>query len=79
MREEKRKMTKNEFALLVDCMVETYGVHSYLNNEDDIEENNLWFECPGCMNIVDYETFAEDEELSCRFCCSICAEPLNSF
>ena len=38
-------MTKNEFALLVDCMVETYGVHSYLNNEDDIEENNLWFEC----------------------------------
>ena len=72
-------MTKNEFALLVDCMVETYGVHSYLNNEDDIEENNLWFECPGCMDIVDYETFAEDEELSCRFCCPICGELLNSF
>ena len=79
MREEKRKMTKNEFALLVDCMVETYGVHSYLNNEDDIEENNLWFECPSCMDIVDYESFAEDEELASRFCCPICGEPLNSF
>lgn len=41
-------MTKNEFALLTDYLVETYGVHSYLENEDDIDEGNLRFECGEC-------------------------------
>lgn len=70
-------MTKNEFALLTDYLVETYGVHSYLENEDDIDEENLWFECGECGEPILFEDYGDDEELSCRFCCPICGNPFR--
>ena len=70
-------MTKNEFALLTDYLVETYGVHSYLENEDDIDEGNLWFECGECEEPILFDDYGDDEGLSCRFGCPICGSSLR--
>ena len=39
-------MSEKTFRKWVQKMVDTYGVHSYLDNEDDVEDGELWVECP---------------------------------
>ena len=53
-------MNRSEFFELVHDIVDTYGVYSCLDNEDDIEENNLWFNCPNCGDPILYDDFKND-------------------
>ena len=46
MREGLNEMSEKTFRKCVQKMVDTYGVHSYLDNEDDVEDGELWVECP---------------------------------
>ena len=48
-------MSEKTFRKWVQKMVDTYGVHSYLDNEDDVEDGELWVECPECGNRFDVE------------------------
>ena len=60
-------MTPIEF---VRYMVDTYRVHSCL--EDDDEYNDIWFECPECGEPILYADYPE------AFCigaaCPVCEE-----
>ena len=61
-------MNRSEFFELVHDIVDTYGVYSFLDNEDDIEENNLWFNCPNCEDPISYDDFKDSKELHAGFC-----------
>ena len=61
-------MNRSEFFELVHDIVDTYGVYSCLDNEDDIEENNLWFNCPNCGDQILYDDFKNDKDLHAGFC-----------
>ena len=61
-------MTPIEF---VRYMVDVYGVHSCL--EDDDEYNDIWFECPECGEPILIGSDYSFEE--CKNQCPICGEP----
>lgn len=59
-------MTFKEF---VDKMVEVYGVSSYLNNEDDVAEGNMWVTCPECDEpILEGDWSMEEVAHGCPIC-----------
>lgn len=68
-------MNRRQFLQLTYDIVETYGVYSFLDNEDDMEENNLWFICPHCDDVVAYDDFKDSKELHAGFC-PICKSQL---
>lgn len=70
MREGLNEMSEKTFRKWVQKMVDTYGVHSYLDNEDDVEDGELWVECPECGDPILYDDWADDWDLSER--CPIC-------
>lgn len=58
----------------VNWMIDTFGVHSCydnINEDNTLEEEGLWFECPNCGDVVSFEdwTFEEIENF-----CPICEE-----
>ena len=57
-------------------MVDTYGVRSCFDNLDedwDLEDEGLWFECPNCGEPILISDDWDLEEIIDR--CPICEEP----
>lgn len=75
---EKMKYTKERFKSLVQSMVDTYGVDSYLNNiipemSDEEIDADLWFACPECGEPILYEDwdmsyYIDGDEWQCPVC-----------
>ena len=63
-------MSEKTFRKWVQKMVDTYGVHSYLDNEDDVEDGDLWVECAECGDPIMYDDWGDDWDLRER--CPIC-------
>lgn len=65
-------MTKDEFIDFVQYEVDTYGVRSYLDNIEsdplDADDDDIWFECPECGEMVHYLDYAGSDELDEGYC-----------
>lgn len=61
-------MTKAQFRQFVNKMVDTYGVYSYLDNEDDIAADNLWCNCPECDEPILWDDWHDDETFHAGAC-----------
>ena len=61
-------MTPEEY---VKYMVETYGVRSCYEDEDELAREDLWFECPECgepILFADYPEVFVDNRPECPVC-----------
>lgn len=73
-------MSRDQFIEMVQYMIDTYGVRSYLDNlgdedEDEMDEDDLWFECPECGDPVLWADWMDSEEFASGYC-PICGERL---
>lgn len=63
------------FLDVVNYMVETFGVRSCFDNVDEdntLEDEGLWFECPYCGEPILEEDWSVDEVIEL---CPVCEEP----
>lgn len=64
-------MTRSDFVEFVGQMIDLYGVRSYRDNlEDGIEDeqDDLWFECPECMDSVLFDDYEDHPALRDGYC-----------
>lgn len=63
---------KRKFLNLIDDVVDTFDVKSYLDNEDEAENpESPWFECPECGEPILWEDWKQSLTLE-RGICPIC-------
>lgn len=63
-------MTVNE---LINYMVDTYGVRSCHNNDDD---EDTWFECPECYEPIYVPADWSIDEILATGCCPVCEQQI---